>query len=286
MRLWIRDIRVTFEGDAGQLVVAPDPRGRTLRIEFHAVKNLSGTPNKAVVMVSNLSAESRLRVQREFDRVRIEAGHVAAGNRGIVFEGFIRDVRHQREDADIVTTVHAGDGDLAYRQAVISETMPAGTTPAQVVDRILEDMPEVARGVIQGLDGLPAYTRPVVLCGPCRVELDKIGRTHRLYWSVQEGALEVVPGDGFIDDVVVLSRETGLIGVPDVTDSGVRVTAILNPQIRVGRVIEVRSETLEMNEAEARYRVSQVVFNGDTHADQYYAQVDGERIDGDRVVED
>lgn len=286
MRLWLRDIALAFEGDGGSLSIAPDGRGQMLRVQFAVEKGISGTPNSATIRIHNLKAESRLKIKKEFDKVRLEAGHVEAGNRGVIFEGFVRDVTHKREDADIVTTVTCGDGDKAYRQGVIAKTFPAGATPKEMVDALLAEMPDVARGVIQGLDDLPAYPRPVTMVGAVRDELDKIGKTHRFYWSIQDGALEVVPGDGFIDDVVVISKENGMVGVPDVTDNGIRVSTLLNPQIRIGRVIEVRSETLEMNDEQGRFRVSGLSLSGDTHADAFYSDVTGERIDGGKVVEE
>jgi hypothetical protein len=286
MRLWLRDISVTFEGDGGTLTIAPDGRGQMLRVQFSVEKGISGTPNTATLKIYNLKAENRLKIKKEFDKVRLEAGHIEAGNRGIIFEGFVRDVRHKREDTDITTTVECADGDKAYRQAVIAKTFPAGTKPPEMVDALLAEMPEVARGVIQGLDKLPAYPRAVTMVGAVRNELDKIGKTHRLYWSIQDGALEVIPGDGFVDDVVVISKESGMIGIPDITDNGIKVTTLLNPQLRIGRVIEVRSETLEMNDEQGRFRISGLGFSGDTHADDYFAEITGERIDGGKVVEE
>jgi hypothetical protein len=286
MRLWLRDISLTFEGDGGTLTIAPDGTGKMLRVQFSVEKGLSGTPNTATIKIYNLKAENRLKIKKEFDKVRLEAGHVEAGNRGIIFEGFVRDVRHKREDTDITTTVECADGDKAYRQAVIAKTFPAGTKPPEMVDALLAEMPEVARGVIQGLDKLPAYPRAVTMVGAVRNELDKIGKTHRLYWSIQDGALEVIPGDGFVDDVVVISKESGMIGIPDITDNGIKVTTLLNPQLRIGRVIEVRSEALELNDEQGRFRISGLGFSGDTHSDAYFAEITGERIDGGKVVEE
>lgn len=278
--LWIRTVKATFSGDGGDLVV------ERLRIAFSVSKSLSGTPNTAQISIWNLSKGNRLKIKKEFDKVRLEAGHESAGNRGIIFAGNIRDVTHRREGVDIVTTVECGDGDKGIRTGTISKTFPKGTTPKAMVDELLQNMPDVDRGVIQGLDDIPPYPRAVTMYGAVARELDKIGRTHKLYWSVQDGALEVVPGNGFIDDVVVISKQSGMLNVPEITDNGIKVECLLNPQIRIGRVIEVRSETLEMNEGEGRFRVSSLEFSGDTHGNTYSALIHGERIDGGKVEEE
>jgi hypothetical protein len=278
--LWIRTVKATFTGDGGGLVV------ERLRIAFNVSKSLSGTPNTAQISIWNLSQENRLKIKKEFDKVRLEAGHVEAGNRGIIFEGNVRDVTHKREGPDIITTAECGDGDKGIRTGTIAKTFPKGAKPKEMIDELLKNMPDVDRGVIQGLDDLPAYPRAVTMFGMASREMDKIGRTHKLYWSVQDGALEVIPGDSFIDDVVVISQTSGMIGVPEITDNGIKVTCLLNPQIRIGRVVEVRSQTLEMNEGEGRFRVSALEFSGDTRANTYECTVHGERIDGGKVTEE
>lgn len=286
-RLWIRDIVLEFEGRGGTLTVRPGPKGQMLHTTFSVTKGIGATPNSATITIANLAQENRLKIKREFDRVRLEAGYVGAGNRGIIFTGTVRDVTHKREGADIVTTVDCGDGDKGYREGVISRTFPAGTKPADVVEAIRAEMPDVARGVIhEAVSRLPPFPRPVTMCGPCRSELSKIGRTFGLYWSIQDGALEIVPGDGFVDDVTVISQQTGMIGVPEITDNGVRVDCLLNPALRIGRVVEVRSETLAMNGEEGRFRISALSFEGGSDAqDGFYARVTGEKIDGGKVDE-
>jgi hypothetical protein len=278
--LWLREVEARFTGAGGDLVVS------RLRIAFRVSKSLSGTPNVAEIKVWNLSQANRYKVKREFDRVRLEAGHVAAGNRGIIFDGFVRDVMHSREGADIVTTVECGDGDRAYRQGTIARTFPAGARPREMVDALLETMPDVDRGVIEGLDELPAYPRPVTMYGRSVDEMNKLGRTHRFYWSVQDGALEVLPGRRAMNEVVVISRTSGMVGVPDITDNGILVETLLNPELRIGRTIEVRSEQLALNDDEARFRISALDFTGDTRANEYFARVHGERIDGGEVQEE
>jgi hypothetical protein len=43
MRLWLRDISLTFEGDGGTLTIAPDGRGQMLRVQFSVEKGHLGS---------------------------------------------------------------------------------------------------------------------------------------------------------------------------------------------------------------------------------------------------
>jgi hypothetical protein len=283
MRLYFRRVIARFTGSGGELKVTD------LKIAFDVTKTVSSSQNTATIKIWNLKSENRHKVKKEFDRVRLEAGYQgspgAKGNVGVIFDGHIRDVTHERDQVDIITSIECGDGDKASRKGVISKSFPKDTTPKQMIEEILKHMPDVERGEWKGIDDLPAYKRPVVMCGSCTRELDKIGRTHKRFWSVQDGALEVIPHDGYFDDVVVISPETGMVGVPSPTDNGVKVDCLLNPQLRCNRLIEVRSETLDMNEKSGRYRISGLSFSGDNRDGDFIASIHGEKVDDGRVPE-
>lgn len=281
MRQYLRKVIATFTGSGGEYKV------EKLRIEFDVTKTVSSNQNTATIKIYNMSKDNRTKIKDEFDRVRLEAGYQgtlgAKGNVGVIFDGHIRDIAHDRDDVDIVTTIECGDGDKSARSGTISYTFPKGTKPKDMIKRILKEMPDVEEGELKGLDDLPAYDRPVVACGSCTRELDKIGRTHKLHWSVQDGALEVIPGDGYIDDNVVISAQTGMIGVPSITDNGIKVETLLNPQLRCNRTIEVKSEVLDMNDKPEKYRISGLTFSGDNMDGDFTAAILGERIDGKKV---
>jgi len=288
VKLYLRKVILTLTGGGGGLTINANLSSmHDLKIGFDIKKTVSGSPNTGAIEVWNLAGGNRRKLKSEFDRISLEAGYQgqigSRGNVGIIFDGFIRDVEHVRDGPDIISRIECGDGDKASRQGVIAKTWPAGTKPKAIVTDLHAEMPEVDLGVIDGLDDAPAYRRPVTMVGPVTRGMDQIARTHGLLWSVQDGALEVIPADGYIDDVVVLSQGSGLVGIPTITDNGVRLTALLNPQIRVNRVIEVRSDILDENDAGGRFRVSAVDFAGDNRDGDFVAQVTGERISDGRI---
>lgn len=285
-QLWIRDVKLTISGSGGGITIQPNGRGDILRIKFKVEKTISGTPNKATIEIYNLSRANREKIKKEFDTATLEAGHVSAGNRGIIFTGHIRDVKHTRDGPDIITTVECGDGDKGNSTGVVSKNFPKGSKPADMVEELRKLMPEVDSGTVhQDIQSLPATKRPTIMCGACRSELNKLGFSYKFYWTIQDGALDVIPGNKFIDETTVISQQTGMIGAPSITDNGIEVKCLLNPAIKVGRVVEVRSEVLEMNGESGRFRVSGVGHAGDTHDDLYETEVSGERINGDTVDE-
>lgn len=145
MKLYRRFAEVTFSG-SGALAI------RDLRIAFKVDKTVSGKPNVSVIEIWNLSATHRGQIKQEFDRLRLKAGYLGGegegGNVGVIFDGFIREVTHARKGTDIVTRIEAGDGDKASREGTVSVTLPAGTTPRQVVEVLIDHMPGVETGAL------------------------------------------------------------------------------------------------------------------------------------------
>ncbi|MEP9376212.1 hypothetical protein ABLE91_05840 [Aquabacter sp. CN5-332] len=284
--MWKRRVVATVSGRAGELVV------RDLRIDFQAQRSIGSKQNEGVATIWNLKRENRGKLGEEFDTLKIEAGY-ESGEFGIIFKGQIRDVTIDQEGADIRSFLQCGDGDKGINKGVVTKTFPAGTKPREVADYLVSQMPDVDVGDLRGFDDLPAYKRPISLYGYASRELDELGRQHGVYWSVQNGAAEAIKSDGYINDTVVISSASGLIGAPKVTDKGVSLRSLLRPAIGPGRVVDVRSNFLD--EASGRdkaasdqggglFRVASVSFAGSNRDKPFYCDIDGNRIQGGKVV--
>lgn len=288
MRQWLRKARVTFDG----YVINPSSRVETkeLRVAFSVSRSISGSPNTFSIKLWNLAPGNRNAIGKELKNVQLEAGYVppeGGGNLGIIAKGQIRDVQHDREGPDIITTVSCGDGDLAYRKATISKTLPKGTKLETVVEEVYKEMQK--QGIEKGEWKFPeqpkTYKRPYSMCGSCTRELDVLGRGNKFYWSIQNGVMELIPSDGYLEGMILISPTTGMIGSPSITDNGVKVKALLNPEARPNRLMEIQSEVLEMNGAQSIYRISQVDFDGDNQEGDFVMNLTGETKDGSKVDE-
>lgn len=289
MRQYLRKVKLTAKGSGGSLSInADDGSLHDLKIEFSITKGISSTPNSATITIFNLKESSRNALGKELDDITLEAGYLppeGGGNVGIIFKGQIRDVEHTRRDVDIVTTLRCGEGDRAMRNAVISKTYEAGTKVDQVLEDIYKEYEKqgVTRGEWKLPEKTPTFKRPYSVCGSCKREADTLGRGRDFYWSIQNGTMEVIPADGFIGGVVLLSPETGLIDVPTITDNGVRIRALLNPEVRPNRRVRIDSQVLEMNAENGEYRVSEVTYAGDNREGDFTITVTGESVKGGKV---
>lgn len=290
MRQWLRKVRVTFPGG---FTVNPNSRVETheLRVAFQVSKGISGSPNTFEIKLWNLAPGHRNAVGRELESVQLEAGYMppeGGGNLGIIAKGRIRDFQHDRDGPDIITTVSCGDGDLAYRRATVSKTIPKGTPVPDVVEELYKELEK--QGISKGEWKFPeepkTFKRPYSMCGSCTRELDTLGRGNGFYWSIQNETMEVIPADGFLQGNLLISPTTGMIGTPTITDNGVKVKALLNPAARPNRLVKVESEVLQMNAKGDTYRISQVDFDGDNQQGDFTMFIHGEAVGGSGKVDE
>ena len=290
MRQYLRKVRASFRGG---LIINPGGINRhDIKIEFSVSKSISSSANSAEISIYNLTESHRNGIGKEFDAITLEAGYMPPdddGNVGVIFTGAVRDVEHRRDGADIITTISCGDGDKALRRATISKSYPRGTPVKTVVEDIYKELEKegVKRGEWKFPDDVEnkTFKRPYAACGSCAREMDTIGRGNGFYWSIQNETMEIIPGDGFVGGVVLLTPQTGLIGTPAITDNGVRATALLNPAIRPNRRVRIISETLDMNASDSIYRVSEVTYRGDNMTGDFSVDMACESIKSGKVDE-
>lgn len=291
MRQWLRKARLTAKGSSGNLVINPvGLQDYQLRISFQVSKSISSSANTARITIYNLNADHRNAIGKEWDDIMLEVGYTppeGGDNIGIIFQGQMRDVEHHRDGPDILTILQCGDGDRAFRHSTISKTFPKGTEVGEVVDELQKQFEKenISRGEIKLPENTKPFKRPYSMCGSCTREMDRLGRSNGFYWSIQNGALEAIPADGFIGGVVQLSPQTGLIDTPTITDNGVKFSALLNPEIRPNRRVKIISEVLEMNAQDSMYRVSSVDYSGDNQENDFKVTGQGEAIVGGKVDE-
>lgn len=291
MEQYLRKVRFKAGGSGGSISINPGGISlHELKIEFTINKGVSSTQNAAIIKIWNLSESSRNALGKELDDVTLEAGYMptsGGSNVGIIFKGQIRDVEHKRDGADIITTLTCGDGDKAFANATIAKTYPKGTPVEDVVEDLYKELEAqgIDRGEWKFPEGLEPFKRPYTVCGTCKRELDTLGRGKDFYWSLQNETMEIIPGDGYIGGVVLLSPETGLIDTPTITDNGVKAKALLNPEIRPNRRVRIKSQTLEMNAENGEYRVSECTFSGDNRQGDFTVSFTGESVKGGKVDE-
>lgn len=267
-----------------------------LRIRFAVRRGTISTPNTADIRVYNVSAATAKKAQlKEFGRVVLQAGY--AGNYGVIFDGTIKQVRRGRESqTDTYLDITAADGDSAYNWSVINMSLAAGSTAQDHLKAAIQAME--GRGVTMGESG-PLSERKLprgkVMFGLTRDVLDNLGRTQDVSWSIQDGKMTLIPNTAYLPgDAIVVNYQTGMVGLPEQTQNGVNVRMLLNPSVKIGRLLRLDNASIQQfrygvslrdqayndiihNQialnADGVYKVMVADHYGDTRANEWYTDV-------------
>ena len=205
-------------------------------------------PPVAVIKIFNLSDETSNLIEKEFTAVILQAGYENA-NYGVIFQGSISMIKRGADDA--ITSyliVYAADGDLAYNFAVVNASLAAQqTSNANVLAAINASIK--ANGVGQGVVQLPAtggiLPRGKVLFGMARSQLNQLTASTYTSWFISQGQLNVITHNGYLPgEAVQLTAKTGMIGIPEATQDGIKVRCLINPAIRVGGLVQLDNASI------------------------------------------
>ncbi len=246
-------------GEQGKLIEG-------LRVKFEIEKTLEPVPNKAVITVYNLNADSRALTERPrlFLALSVGYGNIIED----IFNGDISQPKSQLTGPDIITTFEVGDGEVAYQQSRVDITYTAGTS---IKDAILG----VARSFGQTIKDLSAVgpekiLNGLVLSGPSRQHLNQLTEKSGLEWSIQDGSIQVLKKGGVTnEEAVVLTPQTGLIGIPQKKDQGIELTSLLQTKLKPGRIVQVQSKFIS-----GTFKCSRVTHKGDTHDKDWISVVE------------
>jgi len=278
---------------AYSLTVSDNSKSRTidgLRVAFEITKSLHSFPNLAKIDLYNPNSESLSLLQERYSSITFNAGYV--GNVRLLFKGQIRNVFQRKQGPDRIVTVFAGDSEQDWQNSIFNKTLSENIAIKQIVNEIAASFQNTGVGELQGLDAPADKLRGQTLSGSSKDILDQLAEDYGFQWSIQDGTLITVPNESVLEDqdAVAINPATGMIGSPTITELGVNVTTLLNPELLPNRAFQVGSNFADISiggiqfreikrtTGEGLYKAFQVIFTGDTHADNWFSIVDGRSI--------
>jgi len=256
--------------------------GNGYRITFEVKRKLSKFPDPATITVYNINATTRQNFTLGA-RVVLSAGW--QGSSEVIYVGTLVDVRPMRDGPNWAVSIITSDGDKAF-QSFVNHSFAKGVPLSIVVAKIAAAMgvavPQSAQPLLAG----KVTTGALVQSGRAQLSLQTLLDPFDLHYSLQDGGLLILEGNmPTAETAVLLSASTGLIGSPERIASKkkhvkgapkgkavtyatrVRVTALIQSAITPGRKLQLDSEILQ-----GLYRIDEVVYKGDTHGSDWYAQ--------------
>lgn len=263
-----------------------------LRISFDIKMTSDSSVNKSKFSIYNLSQDTRSKLETEEDLVcLLEVGY--QNDVGIIAFTDSTKVTSARKGANIVTTIHAGDGDAATTKATINKSYEGGIDLKTVISDVANTLKDVGGTIVDAVQGAASKINQngLTVSGASKDILTQLlGKTNpESEWSIQNNELlilEELQTTG--EPAVLLTPQTGLIGIPAkrVSKSGgvgggtgsskegaVIQALIMANELRPGRAIQVKS-----NNIDGIFKILEVQFTGDTHGNTWLAKILGKAI--------
>lgn len=235
-----------------------------LRVSFAITATVGSKPNTAEISIWGLSESSRAACAQKDIELRLVAGYTETA--ALIFAGQVTHGESMREDGGWVTILEARDGMPLWRSRM-RQSLHKATKHRDIIKKIADQMGLQVSAEQLALAGTGTTPGPTTLYGYAHAEMDVLCRTLGLEWSIQRGRLLLLPeGTATTETAVLLTPETGLVGAPQrqAEERGkkrtVQVKSRLQPALKPGRLIELKSQTLS-----GLLRCSKVEMTGDTH---------------------
>lgn len=242
------------------------------KVLFTVSTDVNKTGSEATVAIYNLSQDTQNAILNgHYKQLKIVAGYQAQpvmdasgqpmtaqpGNYSEIFSGEIRyafsgitDVAGKTFGAkadthDAVLNLQAIDGHKALLESRINTTVAAGYDVNALYSLTMQNFNPF--GISAGTTGaMPAtrFPRGRVLYKLAHQVMDDVAAQCRASWQFVDGKLQMIPDDNYLEQRVVINRQTGMIGVPTLSSTGVTITCLINNAVRLHGLVQIDQATL------------------------------------------
>lgn len=250
------------------------------RLQLRATGQKYGgqTQDECEVRISNLTRENRdfllteaspFNANRTAKRLIVEAGRVSTGVFRL-FEGDITQVS-PTQPPDIILSIKAKTQQFAKAQ-LISNSKPEMCQLREVCDDVAQSM-----GLALLYEATDKNIANYSYSGPVLKQLAKLEEVGGVNAFI-DGSTLVVKDNGqpVTTYTSVLSSQSGMIGIPEITEQGVRVRSLLDPTARLGGRMTVRSELNPA--ANGDYEIYKLGFDIANRDVAFYSIIEGKRL--------
>lgn len=275
--------------------------------KFNVLRGDYQTPNSCDLRIYNLTFETINKIRdQKYTQVILQAGYgkTFAG----IFNGTIVQFLAGRENAtDTYVDITAIDGDEAYNYEITSKSYPGGTALIDIITGITSSATTPITVGTTPKAPAPAPVRGTAYFGRIRRAMAVIAKnavgfvpaTAANYenvgciWYIDDGKLHILPaGSGLSYPVTILNSNTGLIGLPEQTEQGIKFRCLLNPLLRIGSVVKLDNTDIQqykygislssapqnqktatqtlVNNTDGYYYVMYTEHEGDTRGQEWY----------------
>ena len=264
-----------------------------LRCRFKVEKAVKATGNNAQIMLFNVSEDGVASVQVG-DSVVLEAGY-KNGNYGMIYAGeVVQAYMEYSDDVDSAMVIMCQDADKFLTKSIVVKTVGAGASQTDIINDIISENEGLSGGAISPALNEKLLPRGKILFGKSADYVEQIAKSNNSQFYIENGTLNIAAATEYASNMAVeLSPTTGLIGVPEQTEQGVKGRCLITPSMRLNTLIHIdvrnvnalanakgkASETKKMN-ADGIYKVIKLTYEGDTRDTDWYCEFEADAVAG------
>lgn len=174
-----------------------------------------------------------------------------------VFKGAAFQFRRGRDSAtDTWLCILAQCGDFVKNFALVNDSIPAGTSVNDVQDFFIKQYNSngIDTGEVPTLTG-QRYPRGRVFFGQLDYHVNRFCKENNITFDVTDDLFNAVPIGGYSQmPMQILTPKTGMVGMPQLTSEGVRVSCLLNPKMKRGGRVQIDMTNLQTEAYDTTYR--------------------------------
>lgn len=214
-----------------------------LNIKATGTKYGNSLQNEATISIDNLDKETQdylltetspYNLNKTPKRVTLKAGRESYGT-SIIYVGNVTNVTVS-QPPDITTTLKCLTGNFV-KGNIITRNQPGSATLKQISAQIAQDTDTVLNFQTQDKN-VSNYS----YAGGALKQVELAGQMGNYNVFIDDNTLVVK--DAFIplsNSTRILSAETGMIGIPEFTEQGIKVKFLLDNQTKLGSGLDIRS---------------------------------------------
>lgn len=261
-----------------------------MHVRFDIQQAMASTPNAATIRVYNLSRETQRIAYEEFTHLDLMVGY--SGELSRLFYGQIRQFNGGRRASSIDTFIDfiCQSGDFALNYTPVASTLAAGWSYKDLLGISVNALVNngLLKGYVADVDEAP-FPRGKVVYGSAKDFMTHVANNVSADWSVENGEIVFIPFQGTRpDEAVVLTSDTGLLGLPQQTINGVEIECLINPKIQDGSLIQLDNAAIQAADIDVGYQADLAIpslsqdglykvylidHTGDTRGNEWYSRI-------------
>lgn len=256
---------------------------KQFRVTFNVLREFGEAVSYADIAFYNLSQETAQKAIKRHDPIVFRAGYEDTID--TIFSGRIINVLRERQGPTTITRLICRAG-FQTEDKTVSKSFGKDATLAPIIRECVSAMGYAIEINDADFADVSPYPRGYTLFGDPREYLNKLAEAQRFDWVVEGDTVVIVGFNKFRKgETFIVSQFTGMVGIPEITEVGCDVKVRLNPKVKIGGQIDIKSELATFNfsnlyytdipesAGKGIYNIFRVTFTGDSHGDDWNTAV-------------